>query len=84
LGLRHYLDFVVTSRECGFEKPDKKIFREAILVSGVGDGTFLHVGDHPINDFEGPKVHTELYITHITHYKTIFLFLLITNEAVDE
>jgi putative hydrolase of the HAD superfamily len=55
LNLRQYFDFVLISREFGVTKPSKEIFREAKLLSGITDGTLLHVGDHPVKDFDGAQ-----------------------------
>lgn len=57
LGLSHYFQFILTSYEVGFEKPDIKIFREAesYVTKGINRELFLHVGDSYLLDFKGAK-----------------------------
>jgi HAD superfamily hydrolase (TIGR01509 family) len=45
IGLRHLFDHVVDSGVVGFEKPDPRIFRHALSVSGSAPDRTLHVGD---------------------------------------
>ena len=54
LGLSPYVDFAVTSSEVGCEKPDARIFAEALRRSGVNDTrSAVMVGDQPESDLEG-------------------------------
>jgi putative hydrolase of the HAD superfamily len=53
LGLRRFLDAVVTSAEVGVEKPDRRIFATALVRLGVEAAAALHVGDRQLEDFEG-------------------------------
>ena len=53
LGLTPFFDAVVTSSEVGVEKPDGRIFTEALRRLGVEPGEALHVGDSPLDDVEG-------------------------------
>ncbi|KAJ3287312.1 Haloacid dehalogenase-like hydrolase domain-containing protein 3 [Borealophlyctis nickersoniae] len=46
LDLAGYFDFILTSYDAGFEKPDPGIFDEAIRKAGVRSEDALHVGDH--------------------------------------
>lgn len=53
-----HFGFVITSYEVGFEKPDKRIFEEAMKASGIKDlkpEECLHIGDTPILDYFGAK-----------------------------
>ncbi|CAH1993484.1 unnamed protein product [Acanthoscelides obtectus] len=58
LKLRHYFQFVLSSYEVGVEKPDGKIFEEAMTWSKLknlhGDEC-LHIGDNPRADYLGAK-----------------------------
>lgn len=56
--LRHYFQFVITSYELGIEKPDPRIFVEAMKLSRVKDlkpDECLHVGDTATLDYKGAK-----------------------------
>jgi REG-2-like HAD superfamily hydrolase len=54
LGLAHRFDAVVYSSAAGMEKPDPRIFQQAIAALGLGPAAaVLHVGDHQIEDVEG-------------------------------
>jgi HAD superfamily hydrolase (TIGR01549 family) len=56
--VNHYFDFVLSSYDCGFEKPDKKIFDKAMAASELKDldpKECLHIGDTPITDYIGAK-----------------------------
>lgn len=53
LGLDGHLDFIVTSVDVGVEKPDPKIFLEALTRAGVTPQESVHVGDQPISDVDG-------------------------------
>lgn len=57
LGLSHYFNFILSSYEIRFEKPDTKIFREAELYvqKGLSRKLFLHVGDSYFFDYKGAK-----------------------------
>jgi putative hydrolase of the HAD superfamily len=46
LKLSQYFDFILTSSIAGYEKPDKRIFDQAIKLGGnVSPKDTLHVGD---------------------------------------
>ncbi len=45
LGLSPFLDFIVTSGEAGFDKPQPQIFRLALERAGVEPSEAVHVGD---------------------------------------
>ena len=45
-------DHVVLSGTCGFEKPDGRIFDEALRVSGCRPADVVYVGDRPAHDVE--------------------------------
>lgn len=56
--LKHYFQFILTSYEFGAEKPDIRIFQEAMSVSKISDlkpHECLHIGDNPLLDYEGAK-----------------------------
>ena len=54
LGLTRHLDFAVTSSEVGCEKPDGRIFAEALRRSGANDSrSAVMVGDQPESDLDG-------------------------------
>lgn len=55
LGLSPFLKFVLTSKECCSEKPQKEIFHRALELAGVAASLALHVGDDEVNDFEGAR-----------------------------
>ena len=44
-GLAPYLSAIVSSAETGAEKPDPKVFEEALKRVGVGPGRAIHIGD---------------------------------------
>ena len=54
LGLTTHIDFAVTSNEVGCEKPDPRIFQEALRRSGNSDPkSAVMVGDQPESDLMG-------------------------------
>lgn len=56
--LRHYFRFVLTSYEVGFEKPDLKIFEQAMIASNLKNlqpEECLHIGDTPLLDYFGAR-----------------------------
>ena len=54
LGLSPHIDFAVTSSEVGCEKPDGRIFAEALRRSGASDSSSaVMVGDQPESDLDG-------------------------------
>lgn len=54
-GLADTFDFVLFSEECGFAKPDPRIYREALRRGGCTPGEAIHVGDSLINDVQGAQ-----------------------------
>lgn len=54
LGIGRFLDYVVTSREAGFQKPDPRLFDLARERMGVIPGEILHIGDLDV-DVEGAR-----------------------------
>jgi putative hydrolase of the HAD superfamily len=54
-GLAPLLDGAVASAEVGAAKPDPAIFERALEVAGVSPAEALHVGDSPVEDFEGAR-----------------------------
>ena len=55
LKIDHLLDFVVVSGVCGYEKPDPRIYREALKAAGVSPGEMVHVGDSLHTDVAGAR-----------------------------
>jgi putative hydrolase of the HAD superfamily len=53
LALTPFFDAVVISSEVGVEKPDRRIFAEALKRLGVEPEAALHVGDSSLEDVEG-------------------------------
>lgn len=55
-GLDHLARFIVVSQEVGYEKPDSRIFADALGRLGLeSPSTVLFVGDNPTNDIDGAK-----------------------------
>lgn len=55
-GLDHYFDFIVTSEEAGFDKPNNAPFQIALEKMGVSGDRVWMVGDNPVNDIRGARV----------------------------
>ena len=55
LGLESYLDFVVTSKEAGADKPNPPIFLAALDKAGVNASEAVHVGDQYKLDVIGAR-----------------------------
>lgn len=55
LGLARFFDAVVYSSAVGVEKPDGRIFTEALARLGVPPEAALHVGDSRLEDVEGAE-----------------------------
>jgi len=55
LGLEPYLDFVVTSKEAGADKPNPPIFLAALDKAGVNASEAIHVGDQYKLDVIGAR-----------------------------
>jgi FMN phosphatase YigB (HAD superfamily) len=56
--LNHYFDFVLSSYQAGFEKPQREIFMKAMQSSELKDlkeNECLHIGDTPVTDYLGAK-----------------------------
>ena len=51
-----YFDGLVVSAVSGVEKPDPRIFEEALEASGVDRHRVVHVGNDPVTDIRGAKV----------------------------
>jgi putative hydrolase of the HAD superfamily len=54
-GLTDYFEHVVASLEEGVEKPEPRIFQIALERAGVAPGDALHVGDNPVDDWQGAR-----------------------------
>lgn len=57
VSLHKYFNFIVTSYETGYSKPDKRIFKTAIerCASAVTPSEALHIGDDVVKDYEGAR-----------------------------
>ncbi len=55
LGLYSRFATVIASLEEGVEKPDRRLFELALARAGVEPHEAVHVGDNPIDDFQGAK-----------------------------
>ncbi len=54
-GLSDYFDFVLFSEECGYAKPDPRIYRETLRRGGCAPGEAIHVGDSLVNDVQSAQ-----------------------------
>lgn len=54
-GLEPYLNFIITSREAGADKPEPPIFLAALEQAGVKAEESIHVGDHYNVDVAGAR-----------------------------
>ena len=53
LGWMQYFDGIVASALLGVEKPDPRIFEEALRISGMRRERVIHVGNDPVTDIRG-------------------------------
>ncbi|NXW52176.1 HDHD3 protein, partial [Nyctiprogne leucopyga] len=53
--LRHHFDFVLTSEDVGFAKPDRRIFEKALHLAGVPPELAAHVGDDYTRDYRAAR-----------------------------
>ena len=53
VGIGHLFHAAVSARECGFSKPDPRIFHAAAASAQVAPHAVLHVGDDPLMDVVG-------------------------------
>ncbi|NWU63767.1 HDHD3 protein, partial [Pterocles burchelli] len=53
--LRHHFEFVLTSEEAGFAKPDGRIFKKALQRVGVSPEQAAHVGDDYTRDYRAAR-----------------------------
>ncbi len=56
-GLDHYFDYIITSEEAGFDKPHGAPFALALEKMRPKGGRIWMIGDNPINDIQGARVH---------------------------
>jgi putative hydrolase of the HAD superfamily len=54
LGLSEYFEKLYISSLIGHEKPQPEIFHFVLQDLGVPPGSILHIGDHPLDDVQGP------------------------------
>ncbi len=54
-GLSEYFHHIVISGEFGFGKPDPRIFKYALALTGTAPDRALMVGDNPVRDIEGAR-----------------------------
>lgn len=55
LALPSEIDFAIISGELGIEKPDPRIFSEALRLGGQGAEDAVYIGDSPEHDIEGAR-----------------------------
>lgn len=55
LGIAQYFDVIMSSADVGYEKPDPRIFTEALARLRTPPEGTLHVGDSINDDIEGAK-----------------------------
>ncbi|KAM9256660.1 haloacid dehalogenase-like hydrolase domain-containing protein 3 [Cariama cristata] len=53
--LRHHFEFILTSEDVGFAKPDGRIFEKALRLSGVPPELAAHVGDDYTRDYKAAR-----------------------------
>ncbi|XP_009634630.1 haloacid dehalogenase-like hydrolase domain-containing protein 3 [Egretta garzetta] len=53
--LRHHFDFILTSEDAGFAKPDRRIFEKALHLAGVAPEQAAHVGDDYTRDYRAAR-----------------------------
>ncbi|XP_010083883.1 PREDICTED: haloacid dehalogenase-like hydrolase domain-containing protein 3, partial [Pterocles gutturalis] len=53
--LRHHFEFVLTSEEAGFAKPDRRIFEKALHRAGVSPEQAAHIGDDYTRDYRAAQ-----------------------------
>ncbi len=53
-GIKKHFEFVVTSINTGWRKPNIRIYEEALKLSGAEAGEILFVGDDYVNDWQAP------------------------------
>ncbi|MBH1940820.1 HAD family hydrolase [Mobilitalea sibirica] len=53
--IREFFDFVIVSVDCGWRKPDKRIYEEAMKLAGCNEEEILFVGDDYENDYVIPR-----------------------------
>ena len=55
-GLEQLAPFIIVSEEAGYEKPDLRIFRDALEATGLSEPQqAMFVGDNPVADIDGAK-----------------------------
>ncbi len=55
-GLEQLAPFIIVSEEAGYEKPDPRIFRDALVATGLATPEqAMFIGDNPLADIDGAK-----------------------------
>ena len=55
-GLEQLAPFIIVSEEVGYEKPDPRIFRDALKAMGLREPQqAMFIGDNPVADIDGAK-----------------------------
>ena len=55
-GLDQLAPFIIVSEEAGYAKPDPRIFRDALIATGLtSPEQIMFVGDNPLADIDGAK-----------------------------
>ncbi len=52
-GISEYFQFIITSQEIGFEKPDSRVFHAALIKTEFAQNEVLFVGDSEVSDYQG-------------------------------
>ncbi|NXS47357.1 HDHD3 protein, partial [Balaeniceps rex] len=53
--LRHHFEFILSSEDVGFTKPDRRIFEKALRLGGVPPEQAAHVGDDYTRDYRAAR-----------------------------
>jgi putative hydrolase of the HAD superfamily len=53
MNLSGLMDVIIASADIGIEKPDSRIFSEAVRQLGIKPDRIVHIGDLPQDDFDG-------------------------------
>ena len=55
-GLEQLASFIIVSEEIGYDKPDPRIFHDALVATGLKTpGQVMFIGDNPVADIHGAK-----------------------------
>ncbi len=89
LGLEQYFDYIVTSDDVGFNKPDPRNWEEVLKLSGFNAKQGIMIGDHPDVDLVSAKVlgfitiWTKQSLNNDVHHKYVDYEIKDINEVLD-